>query len=85
MVVESGYTQARADEVMIATQKKTLEEMKLRDMKAKNYLFQSLDKIIFEDDNTEGDIKATLGLNEDEVSKKHSGLESANQSSSQRV
>lgn len=45
-VVESGYTQPGADEELTAAQKKTLEEMKLKDLKAKNYLFQSLDKTI---------------------------------------
>lgn len=45
-VVESGFTQPRADEEMTAAQKKALEEMKLKDLKAKNYLFQSLDKTI---------------------------------------
>lgn len=45
-VVESGYSQPGADEVLTAAQKKTLEEAQLKDLKAKNYLFQSLDKSI---------------------------------------
>lgn len=45
-VVESGYSQPDDEEVLTAAQRKTLEEMKLKDLKAKNYLFQSLDKSI---------------------------------------
>ena len=45
-VVESGYSQPGEKEVLTADQKKTLEEMKLKDLKAKNYLFQSIDKSI---------------------------------------
>lgn len=45
-VVESGYSQPGNEEVLTAAQKKTLEEMQLKDLKAKNYLFQSLDRTI---------------------------------------
>ena len=45
-VVESGYSQPGEKEVLTAEQKKTLVEMKLKDLKAKNYLFQSIDKSI---------------------------------------
>lgn len=44
--MEFGYSQPGADEVLTAAQKKTLEEAQLKDLKAKNYLFQSLDKSI---------------------------------------
>lgn len=45
-VVESGFSKPDGDEVLTAQQKKTLEEMQLKDLKAKNYLFQSLDRTI---------------------------------------
>lgn len=43
--MESGYDQPSAAEEMTAAQKKTLEEMKLKDLKVKN-MFQSLDRTI---------------------------------------
>lgn len=43
-VVENGYTLPREGEVQTDAQKKTLDDLKLKDLKAKNYLFQSLDK-----------------------------------------
>ncbi|KAI5447810.1 hypothetical protein KIW84_015310 [Lathyrus oleraceus] len=46
VVVESGYSQPTNMDRMTKTQKQNLEEMKLKDLKAKNYLFQSLDKSI---------------------------------------
>ena len=45
-VVESGFTEPAAGEVLSATEKKVLEELKLKDLKIKNYLFQSIDKTI---------------------------------------
>lgn len=46
VVVESGYSQPTSIDGITPTQKQNLEEMKLKDLKAKNYLFQSLDKSI---------------------------------------
>ncbi|XP_058754911.1 uncharacterized protein LOC131628067 [Vicia villosa] len=45
-VVETGYTLPKEGVVQTDAQKKILDEMKLKDLKAKNYLFQSLDKSI---------------------------------------
>ncbi|KAL1193317.1 hypothetical protein V5N11_012556 [Cardamine amara subsp. amara] len=45
-VIQSGFKEPREDEVMSAAQQKTLDEAKLKDLKAKNYLFQSIDKSI---------------------------------------
>jgi hypothetical protein len=45
-VVENGYTLHREGEVQTDAQKKTLDDLKLKDLKAKNYLFQSFDKSI---------------------------------------
>lgn len=43
--------------------------MQLKDLKAKNYLFQSLDQGNSEDNHPKGDIKTALGFHEDEVSR----------------
>lgn len=45
-VVESGYQQPDKLETLTAKQRKVLEESNQKDLKAKNYLFQSLDKMI---------------------------------------
>ncbi|XP_020266886.1 uncharacterized protein LOC109842418 [Asparagus officinalis] len=45
-VIEHGYTKPAAGIVLINAQSKTLEELKLKDLKAKNCFFQSIDKSI---------------------------------------
>ncbi|XP_076943175.1 uncharacterized protein LOC143613323 [Bidens hawaiensis] len=45
-VVEDGYTVIRPGEQATATQQKNFEENRLKDLKACNYLFQSIDKSI---------------------------------------
>lgn len=45
-VVENDYTLPREGEEQTYAQKKTLDDLMLKDLKAKNYLFQSLDKSI---------------------------------------
>ncbi|KAI4324180.1 hypothetical protein L6164_023737 [Bauhinia variegata] len=45
-LIEIGYTEPTQAETLIAAEKKSLEELKLKDLKAKNYLFQSIDKSI---------------------------------------
>lgn len=47
-IVETGYTEPplAEKEKLGAAEKKSLEELKLKDLKAKNYLFQSIDKSI---------------------------------------
>ena len=45
-VIEIGYGELAAGEALSAGQKKNLEGMKLKDLKTKNYLFQSIDKSI---------------------------------------
>ncbi|XP_004493032.1 uncharacterized protein [Cicer arietinum] len=44
VAVESGYTEPKNMDGTTTTQIKNLKEMKLKDLKAKNYLFHSLDK-----------------------------------------
>ena len=45
-VIETGWVETTPIEALTAVQKKALEEMKLKDLKTKNYLFQSIDKSI---------------------------------------
>ena len=45
-VVQKGYTKSADEEALTPVQKKTLEETRLKDLKAKNYLFNSIDKTI---------------------------------------
>ena len=45
-VIEMGYAESASGEVLTNAQRKTLEETKLKDLKVKNYLFQSIDKSI---------------------------------------
>ena len=45
-VIEIGYVEPASGEILNNAQKKTLEETKLKDLKVKNYLFQSIDKSI---------------------------------------
>ena len=45
-VVESGYTVPEKEEALPAAEKKILDEARLKDLKAKNYLFSSIDKSI---------------------------------------
>lgn len=47
-VVEDGYTEpgAKEKELLTDAQRKVLEDKKLKDLKAKNYLFQAIDKSI---------------------------------------
>ena len=46
MLVETGYEEPDAGAVVIEAQQKKLEELKLKDLKVNNYLFQAIDKII---------------------------------------
>ncbi|XP_068307610.1 uncharacterized protein [Pyrus communis] len=46
-LVETGYTIPKESTITVAQQQK-LEEMKLKDLKVKNYLFQSIDRTILE-------------------------------------
>lgn len=45
-VIEMRYAESAPGEVLTNAQRKTLEETKLKDLKVKNYLFQSIDKSI---------------------------------------
>jgi len=45
-IVETEIQEPKDDVSLSPTQQKVLEEAKLKDLKAKNYLFQAIDKII---------------------------------------
>ncbi|KAG5103498.1 hypothetical protein JHK84_048467 [Glycine max] len=47
-VVESGVETPNADVALTETQQKELEGLKLKDLKAKNYLFQAINRSILE-------------------------------------
>ena len=45
-VVRDGFVEATSDETMTDAQRKTLDEARLKDLKAKNYLFSAIDKTV---------------------------------------
>ncbi|KAF2287587.1 hypothetical protein GH714_001413 [Hevea brasiliensis] len=47
-VIESGIDEPKADEALTDAQQIELEKMKLKDLEAKNYLFQAIDRPILE-------------------------------------
>ena len=47
-LVETGYTEPEEGASMTETQRKKLEELKLKDLNVKNYLFQAIDRTILE-------------------------------------
>jgi hypothetical protein len=48
ILVEIGYTEPEEGAVVTKAQRKKLEELKLKDLKVKNYLFQAIDRTILE-------------------------------------
>ena len=46
--MENGITTYAGGTVLTEAQLKTLEDQKLKDLKAKNYLFQAIDRAILE-------------------------------------
>ncbi|XP_022042121.1 uncharacterized protein LOC110944782 [Helianthus annuus] len=46
VVIENGFREPTSGEQLIPTQRTTLETMRIKDLKAKNYLFQLIDKQI---------------------------------------
>jgi len=47
-LVETGYVEPEVGIDMTEAQRKKLEELKLKDLKVKNYLFQIIDRTILE-------------------------------------
>jgi len=45
-VIQSGFEEPKENEALNAAQQKAIEEARIKDLKAKNYLFQSIDKSI---------------------------------------
>jgi len=48
ILVETGYTESEEGASVTETQRKKLEELKLKDLKVKNYLFQAINRTILE-------------------------------------
>ena len=47
-LVETGYVEPESGAVLTEAQQKKLDEMKLKGLKVKNYLFQAIDRTILE-------------------------------------
>ncbi|GMP96755.1 hypothetical protein CsSME_00045257 [Camellia sinensis var. sinensis] len=47
-LVETGYAETEAGAVATEAQQRKLDELKLKDLKVKNYLFQAIDRTILE-------------------------------------
>ena len=47
-MVETGYVEPNEGEILLAIQHQRLAASKLKDLKVKNYLFQSIDRTILE-------------------------------------
>lgn len=47
-LVETGYAETEAGAAVTEAQQRKLDELKLKDLKAKNYLFQAIDRTILE-------------------------------------
>lgn len=62
-IVESGYIEPlpARNEKMAAAENGNIDELKLKDPKAKNYLFQSIDKSILKTIIRKGHIKTIYG------------------------
>ena len=48
MLVETGYVEPESGAAQTEAQRKGLDELKLKDLKVKNYLFQAIDRTILE-------------------------------------
>lgn len=46
--METGYVKPESEAVLTEAQQKKFDEMKLKDLKVKNYLFQAIDRTILE-------------------------------------
>lgn len=47
-LVETGYDELKVETAMSQEQQKRLDELRLKDLKVKNYLFQVIDRTILE-------------------------------------
>jgi 2-polyprenyl-6-methoxyphenol hydroxylase-like FAD-dependent oxidoreductase len=47
-LIEPGYVQPTSGAVLTDAQQKKNDEMKLKDLKAKNYLFQAIERTVLE-------------------------------------
>lgn len=84
-VVESGVAEPAARVTLLETQKRELEALKLKDLKAKNYLFQAIDRAILETILSKIYLQADLGLHEEELSREPEGKAGAASRTSDRI
>ena len=47
-LVEGGYTEVASGSILTDAQQKKNDEMKLKDLKVKNYLFQAIDRTVLD-------------------------------------
>ena len=47
-LVEGGYTEVASGSILTDAQQKKNDEMKLKDLKIKNYLFQAIDRTVLD-------------------------------------
>lgn len=64
-LVETGYDEPEVRAAMSQAQQKRLDELRLKDLKVKNYLFQSIDRTILETILKKRHVKANLGFHEE--------------------
>jgi hypothetical protein len=71
-LVQTGYTEPEAGAAMTETQQKRLEELRLKDLKVNNYLFQAIDRQNHPGDHlAEGYLEANLGFDEEDIRGEH--------------
>ena len=70
-VVSDGIAEPAAGTAVMDLQRTKLEGQRLKDLKAKNYLFQAIDRSIWETNlgnhSLQGHIQAHLGFHEEDV------------------
>lgn len=80
-LIEPGYVEPAAGARETEIEKTAREQLKLKDLKVKNYLFFSNRQEYFKDYSAEGDLSAALGVNEEEISRQRKGTEGSTTSS----
>ena len=65
--IQFGFEEPKGNEALNVAQQKEINEARLKDLRAKNYHFQSIDK---ENYHSKGYFQAIVGFNETQVSMK---------------
>lgn len=66
-LVENGFEEPRAGALLTDAQQTQLENARVNDLKVKNYLFQSIDRVILEQILGEAYLETDLGFHEEKV------------------